>query len=935
MTPRATYRVQFSAQFTLSDGARLVPYLARLGISHLYSSPLLQARRGSTHCYDVVDHSAINPELGGAEALEELVEALHAHGMGMLLDIVPNHMGVGGADNRLWLDVLEWGQASPYATWFDINWESNDPRLHGKILLPFLGTPYGIALEQGEIALRFDSEDGGLSAYYFNHRFPLAPATYRAVLAHDWTIAASFHAVLELLPRAEIESRAPASQSSRVTFGAVRKALRRAMLTSEAARAQMERALSHFDAKNDDGRGRLHTLLEQQNFRLAHWRAAADEINYRRFFDINDLAGFRVEVPAAFDESHALLLDLWRRGAIDGLRIDHVDGLADPRGYCRKLRRRMETLAPERPVTSSSRPWIVVEKILAKHERIPAAWRVDGTTGYDFMDDVGALLHDPAGEPALNRLYEDTFGGTAAFHGVEVTARRQILRDYLASELAAAAELAHRQLCRDSRTRDYTLTAVRRALSEIVAAFPVYRIYTGETGPGREDVRMLDWALSVARRQVRAIEHPLLNELRSILLGERIRASRIGAERAAALLAVRRFQQLTGPVAAKSVEDTGFYRYGRLLSRNEVGSNPGQFSIRPATFRREQVRRGSMPLGLLATATHDHKRGEDVRARLAVLSEAHEAWSGTVIRWSRLNAVLRGEVDGEPAPSRVDEYQLYQMLVGAWPLTIESTDRQAVQAFAQRVEAWLRKVMREAKMRSEWAVPNQAYEQAAIGFLHAILDPARPGRFVDELAQLAQNLGPAAATKGLTQLAIKCWSIGIPDIYQGTERWDLSLVDPDNRRPVDFAGLEGALSGNGEGTVDLAGWKEGHIKQQVMARLLDVRRLRPELFLKGHYERVRIVGGYGEWFVAQAVIRDNQGVLLVVPVRCAGIVQAERPALLAGAMLARTSLVVPAVLAGMTARSVLDDTHVLLHDRVSLARLATSGVPMIAMTIDR
>jgi len=906
MTPRATYRLQLSGAFTLADATAVVPYLARLGISHLYCSPLLAARRGSTHGYDLVDHGRINPELGGMPAFLELVAALRRQGLGLLLDIVPNHMGVAGAENRLWLDVLERGRASPYAGWFDIEWEAEEP-LAGRILLPVLGQPYGSVLERGGIALRFDPAEGSLSAWYHEHRFPIAQRDYAAVLAGG---GGDIEALLASPPA-----------GGRRASEAWRHRLAACAATADGARG-VAAALARFDAADAAGRQRLHGLLERQHYRLAWWRAAADEVNYRRFFNINELAGFRVEVPAAFEAAHGFVLDLWRRGLIDGLRIDHVDGLAEPRAYCRKLRRRMEALAGERPEGLSRRPWIVVEKILARHETLTADWRADGSTGYDFMDAVGGLLHDPAGEAVLDRLHAELAGGRRSFHEEEVAARRQVLRDQFAAELGAAARVVHRVLQQDAHTRDFTLTGVRRGLAEIVAHFPAYRTYATRSGPTEKDRATLDWALGAAARSLRPAERPLLEAVGHVVSGAGLRTAPPGARRREGLRAVRRFQQLTAPVAAKAVEDTAFYRYVRLVSRNEVGSDPGRFAVPPAAFQRLQRGLARQPLGLLATATHDHKRGEDTRMRIAVLSERAEEWAATAARWARLNAPLKAALPDGPAPGAADEYQLYQTLVGAWPLGLDPADRDGVGRFAARIEGWLLKALREAKLRTDWGVGDPAYEDAAVRFLHASLAAERPARFAGEVAELAADLAPAGLTKGLAQTALKCWSVGVPDIYQGTEWWDFSLVDPDNRAPVDFVARAAALDGDAEGD----GWRRGEVKQQLLRDLLAVRQRLPELFLRGRYLRPRLAGPLARRLVVQMLAAGDRAVLLAVPRLTAGLGMEG---------FARTTLTLPDGFAAAEAHRLPDGRAVAIRRRVVLAELLHPGLPLVAAELRR
>jgi (1->4)-alpha-D-glucan 1-alpha-D-glucosylmutase len=885
MIPTATYRLQFHDGFTLADAGAILPYLDSLGVSHVYASPLLAARPGSPHGYDIIDHGRISDALGGIEGLRDFVAALRARRMGLLLDIVPNHMGVGGADNALWLDVLEWGEASPHAQWFDIDWEPADPRLKGRVLAPFLGTAYGDALASGDVTLKLDAAEGSLSFWYHEHRFPLAARDYRDVLpelpsgdaALDAAISAWRH--LPRAPRSQHRQRAAAAKQ------ALAEAVR-----APAACAIVEMALRRFDTQ-----AALHGLLERQNFRLCWWRAASDEINYRRFFDINGLAGFRVEVPGAFDAAHGLLLDLWAEGLVDGLRIDHVDGLADPRAYCRKLRRAMQARAEERPAGLSREPWIVVEKILARHEHLPAEWLTDGTTGYEVMDRIGALLHDPGGEPALTAAWAEAAPEAADFHAVEIAARQQILSDHLAAELAGVALLVHRVLQRDLRTRDYTLTAVRRVLRALVTAFPTYRTYASLSGGRDADAYVLDWAFSHAARALRPLQHGLLAQLRPILSGEALRRARPGAERHDALQAVRRFQQLTGPVAAKSVEDTAFYRYLRLVSRNEVGSDPSQFSVTPAAFHRFMRDRRRRPLALSASATHDHKRGEDVRARLAVLSEDAAGWSATLERWRRMNAPLHTMLETTAAPDTADELHIYQTLVGAWPIGLDADDTAGVAAYLSRVQGWLVKALREGKRHSDWAQPNAAYEDGCIGFIQAAMNPARMQRFDREVAAQAEAIAAAGAAKGLVQTALKCIAPGLPDTYQGTEFWDLSLVDPDNRRPVDYAARADALAAMEAGRAP-AGWRDGTVKLGWTAALLRLRRHRPALFRDGSWRPVACRGPLRDRVVCVARAEGDTVLLLAGLVHPFGLLAPGSLAPRADAGLAETVMALPAAL---------------------------------------
>lgn len=919
-TPRATARLQFHKGFTLDDGAAVVPYLAALGASHVYASPLLTARPGSPHGYDIVDHHAINPELGGEDALRRLVKALRAQGMGLLVDIVPNHMGVGGADNAWWMDVLEWGRASPYAEYFDIDWDPQDAALRGKLLAPFLGSAYGTVLEEGHISLRFDAQTGGLHAsVYDEHVFPISPRHYALVLhggdggldglAHDF---------------ARVPNAGGGRNGMRSAAAAAKAKLKAAAATPE-GKAALDTALARFSAETEDGRGRLHGLLERQHYRLAWWRAAADEINWRRFFDVNTLAGIRAELPRVFDDTHRLILRLYAEGLIDGVRIDHVDGLADPRGYCRKLRRRMEAEGAKRPADApQGTPYIVVEKILATHERLLADWQTDGTTGYDFMDQVGGLLHDPEGAEALTTLWTSLTGRTGSFEVEEHAGRRQILRDNLASELNATATALHRVAGRTLATRDFTVTAIRRALIEVLVHFPVYRIYAGMAGRSKEDARVLDWAFAGAARTIRPADRPLLDLARQWLGETPPRALPPGPRRMERLRAMVRFQQLSSPTAAKSVEDTAFYRYGRLLSRNEVGSTPGNFAVTPLAFHAASRERGQrLPGALLATATHDHKRGEDTRARLAVLSEIPGEWEQALARLMRLNTGLRRDLETGPAPSPADEVMLYQMLVAAWPLDLSPDDAEGVNAYAERIAAWQEKAVREAKLVTEWAAPNEAYESAIRDFLFQTLDESRPAKLADEIAGFSKRIAPAAAVNGLAQTLLRFTVPGVPDLYQGTEFWDFSLVDPDNRRPVDFDARRGALAaGSADMATLLADWRSGAVKQAVIARALALRNARPELFGQGQYLKLRVEGPAADHVVAFLRTHGDQRALVAVT-RLPAKLLGDSPVPLAPTAAWRgTSVVLPRSLAAMEWQDALGSTADPLRGaRVPVAQL--------------
>ena len=866
----ATARLQFHKDFTMDAATSLVPYYASLGVSHYYASPLLTSRPGSTHGYDIVDHNRIDPELGGEDALRRMVAALRGHDMGLILDIVPNHMGVGGADNAWWLDVLEWGRAAEHAEFFDIDWDPPDSSLRGRLLAPFLGSPYGDCLNNKELTLQFDPEDGRFFVGYYSHRFPINPRDYASILLTEG-------GPLEEPARAFGE----VSLTSRDTMRREAAAARVELRSPDYAQAIAE-CLRGYDPATEVGRERLHRLLERQNYRLSWWRAATDEINWRRFFDVNGLAGVRQEVPAVFDDTHRTILRLYAEGLIDGVRIDHVDGLADPRGYCRKLRRQLEVAHAHRPAELQSVPaglWI--EKILAPQETLSSDWLTDGTTGYDFMNDVSAVLHDPAGEAPLTTLWTAMTGRPGLFEAEAVPAKRQILRESLSSELFSTAAALYRVARRDLSTRDYTLTAVRRALTEILVHFHVYRIYAGLGGLSEADKREMDWAMAEARRTVRATDRELLELLAQWLSGDDMRQVPAGTRRQERLRAMVKFQQLSAPTAAKSVEDTSFYRYGRLISRNEVGTEPSQFALTPAAFHATmRDRRKGFPLAMLATATHDHKRGEDTRARLAVISEIPDEWEAALTRWTRLNAPLKRDLAG-PAPDACDEIMLYQSLVGAWPLGLSADDRNGVAALEERLAAWQEKALREGKRHTGWAQPNADYETACRDFLHQVMDPDRVSRVLHDIAGFVERIAPAGAANSLSQTLLRLTAPGVPDLYQGTEYWDFSLVDPDNRRPVDFPAREASLAAAADPASLMPQWHDGRVKQAVIARALRLRAETGALFTAGTYIPIKVEGDHADHVVAFARVHEGHAAIVAVtrlPMHLPGMQEQPLPA---------------------------------------------------------
>lgn len=727
--PTATLRLQLHEGYTLDDARADLGYFSRLGISHLYLSPVSRARRGSTHGYDVVDHGVVSAALGGEQALRRLAQQAHSAGMGLLLDIVPNHMATD-PDNVWWWDVLEHGPKSAWAEWFDIDWQA--PELPGKVLAPFLEQHYAQALSGGDIRLQHDAARGfHITAH--GVPYPLAPATR------------------------------PAS-------------------------GNVSAVLVEHDPARPDGRQHLHGLLEKQHYRLAWWRCAADIINWRRFFEVSGLIGVRVESVEVFDAVHELPLRLYAEGLIDGLRVDHVDGLACPLAYCRRLHAAMLELRSQRPAALRGQPpWIVVEKILADGETLDARWEISGTTGYDFCADVGALLHDAAGEIPLFAGWARIADDRRPVQEWLVGARRELLGRHFSAERGRLLDALAGLAGQDAATRDWTRPAIGRVLDAVLCHYPVYRSYVEDEPRCAADQRWFDQALRGAAKEVKRDTglHETLLPLLDLWLGGAAPASELAAQ------AVTRFQQLTPPLAAKSLEDTVFYRYGCLLSRNEVGSDPAVFALRVEAFHQSNLRRAATaPRGLLATATHDHKRGEDLRARLAVLSEMPQEWLNASSRW--MNMIDTG------APPQAGEaafrYMLLQTLVGAWPVGLCADDAEGMQHYFDRIGQWATKALREGKQHSSWFEPDTEQEAAQMAYLNSMAPGGPAHAVLYEMQEFVRRIEPGAIANGIVQAALRMSCPGIPDLYQGTEFRDFSLVDPDNRRPVDFAARAKALA---------------------------------------------------------------------------------------------------------------------------------------------
>jgi (1->4)-alpha-D-glucan 1-alpha-D-glucosylmutase len=866
VVPLSTYRLQFSPRFRFADASAIVPYLAELGIGAIYASPYLRARPGSEHGYDVVDHNALNPEIGNADEHRAMIAAAQEHGLGHVLDFVPNHMGILGMSNAWWFDVLEWGQDSPFAKFFDIEWHPQRADLAGKVLLPFLGDHYGQALERGELKPRFDAERRMFVVTYYDLEFPLAPQTYAPILAHAAALAdaRTSRALRTLEASFELNG-----GDARARTSLAKDELAVLLRDDPSAASAVERSLGNW-RPHGSGNGEvehLHALLEQQHYRLASWRVSLHEINYRRFFDINELAALRVEDAEVLAQTHRLIFDMIADGRLQGLRIDHIDGLFNPGAYCRLLRERSAVL--DQPL------YLLVEKILARFERLSKSWSVDGTTGYDFMNEVNELFVSSRSEAAFDRIYTEFAASEERFEDVAYTAKQYIMRNVLSSELTLLANSLSRIALSDVRSSDYTYEGLRDAIAGVVAAFPVYRTYISGGPIDEEDLRFIEWAVVQAARHSEVPDDTVFEFVADVLTGKILETPHSHYDPGEVLHFTMKFQQYTGPVMAKAVEDTAFYRYVRLISLNEVGGDPRRFGAPTATFhRRNSMRAEDFPRTLLATATHDHKRGEDTRLRIDALSEMPGRWRQTLRALTRI-AKERALVESMHAPTRRDEYAIYQTLVGTWPTTwLQSDERPPepeVESYVARLSEWCRKTIREAKLQSSWTHPNEAYEEATLGFIRRIFEGGAAHIFQREMQRLLGDVALVAMVSGLSQVTLKLTSPGVADVYQGCELWDFSLVDPDNRRNVDFVHRARLLeeirrdagSPNRIRFVQelLGSWPDGRIKMFVTWSLLQLRKAYDAAFVSGSYRSLRTGGRHGNSLVAYA--RDH--VIVVAP----------------------------------------------------------------------
>ena len=880
----STYRVQFHAGFTFRDAASIVPYLAKLGITHLYASPYLKATPGSMHGYDVIDHCRLNPELGSMEDFDALVATLRAHGMSHIADIVPNHVGIATNENTWWNDVLENGPASIYANYFDINWIGLPlSDLGGRVLMPILGAMYGEELEQGKLKLTF--EGGGFFVSYYERKLPISPKSYSAILPGNESLR-EIKSQCDALPD-RCEGAAVARERHQRKQEIKRK-LAELAETNRTIADQIAANLQKLNGTPDEPGSfdRLDDLLRHQCFRLASWKTAPDEINYRRFFDVNSLAALSMERLEVFEATHGFILGLLAQDKIAGLRVDHPDGLYDPEIYFKRLQshyvmaiarelfegnweeikpwllKRLEEKNRERPL------YILGEKILALDEPLARTWPIDGTSGYEFLNMTSGLFVDASAAGKFDRIYQQWIADDTSYGEIIYQKKKMILQISLASELNMLAIQLKRIAQRSRYGIDFSLRGLREALRELIACFGVYRTYVSEAGASDADRLQIDRALDAATKRNPKTEPAIFRFIRNILLAE---GEISHEERTQRLHFAGKFQQLSSPVTAKGIEDTAFYIYNRLASLNEVGGNPGKFGVGSDELHEFfQQRQRDWPRAMSTLSTHDTKRSEDVRARINALSEFPEEWELCLRRWAEMNTPHRATIDGKPAPDRNEEYALYQTLLGAWP--IESTD---MQSFYKRIHAYIQKFMREARVHTSWTDPDKPREKAVERFIDLILDESRSAEFLKDFRSMQRRISRVGMFNSLAQTLLKLTAPGVPDTYQGNEIWDFSLVDPDNRRPVDFQRQRKMLDEPERGANDNspASLESGRLKLAIHQKVLHLRRQFPGLFTGGEYLPIQTAGSKARHLFAFARMEGSRVAIVAAPRLLGGLIQ--------------------------------------------------------------
>jgi (1->4)-alpha-D-glucan 1-alpha-D-glucosylmutase len=878
--PTCTYRLQFNRWFTFAQACEIVPYLHALGVSDAYASPYFQAGAESLHGYDITDHNKLNAAVGSREEYDSWITELHAHSMGQVLDFVPNHVGIADPLNQWWMDVLENGPSSRFAPYFDIDWHPLKSDLRGKVLLPILSDQYGRVLDRGELQVHF--EEGTFYLRYGDRKLPIAPGTFRYVLDialqnlaehKDEGFYAELQSILtalEYLPkRTETDPKRIAERIREKEI--IKRRLERRCAEAPQVQQAIEKALARINGEPADPRSfdSLDELLNAQSYRLAFWRVAAEEINYRRFFDVNDLAAIRVELPKVFDAVHRLLLELVNTGAVTGLRIDHPDGLYLPREYFEKIQQRCaKALAIALPQDGRT-IYMVAEKILTGAETLRKDWLLHGTTGYDFANQVGQLLVDSSAETAITKTFHRFIGHSLHFGHLVYAKKLQVMKLALANDVDVLGNMVDRLSEQNRWYRDFTLEALARAVRETIACFPVYRTYLAPGRPvSEEDRQVIERAVAAAKRRNPAIEESIFNFLRDVLVF-RFPENLDAEARAAHTHFVLKFQQSTGPIMAKGLEDTVFYIYNRLAALNEVGGEPQQFGLSVEAFHERNLdRHRNWPDTLLATSTHDTKRSEDVRARMAAISEIPEIWRRSLQRWRTANRRWKRTINDREAPDGNEEYLLYQILLGTWPVQLSGVPEEAATAeYIGRIQAYMGKALHEAKLNTSWIQPNEEWDAAMHDFVRRILDSSPRNKFLPSFLAVVQEIARLGAINSLTQTLLKLTSPGVPDIYQGNETWDFSLVDPDNRRPVDYQRRREMLESLSASTPHelIQNWPDGRIKMFLTQRVLQLRREHVDLFQRGEYLALAANGTFAECCVSFARRLGNQWIVVIAP----------------------------------------------------------------------
>ena len=878
--PTCTYRLQFNRWFTFAQARGIVPYLHALGVSDAYASPYFQAGAESLHGYDITDHNKLNSAVGSREDYDSWIAELHAHSMGQVLDFVPNHVGIAEPLNEWWMDVLENGPSSRFGPYFDIDWHPLKSDLRDKVLLPILSDQYGRVLERGELQVHF--EEGTFYLRYGDRRLPIAPGTYRYVLDialqnlaehKDEDFYAELQSILtalEYLPkRTETDPKRIAERIREKEI--IKRRLERRCAEAPQVQQAIEKALARINGEPGDPRSfdALDELLNAQSYRLAFWRVAAEEINYRRFFDVNDLAAIRVELPKVFDAVHRLLLELVNAGAVTGLRIDHPDGLYLPREYFEKIQQRCaKALAIALPQDGRA-IYMVAEKILSGTETLRKDWLLHGTTGYDFANQVAQLLVDSSAETAITKTFHRFIGHSLHFGHIVYAKKLQVMKLALANDVDVLGNMVDRLSEQNRWYRDFTLEALARAVRETIACFPVYRTYLAPGRPvSEEDRQVIERAVTAAKRRNPAIEESIFHFLRDVLVF-RFPENLDAEARAAHTHFVLKFQQSTGPIMAKGLEDTVFYIYNRLAALNEVGGEPQQFGLSIEAFHERNLdRQRNWPATLLATSTHDTKRSEDVRARMVAISEMSEIWRRSLQRWRIVNRRWKRTINDLEAPDGNEEYLLYQTLLGTWPVQLSGVpDEAATAEYIERIQAYMGKALHEAKLNTSWIQPNEEWDAAMHDFVRGILDSSPRNKFLPSFLPVVQEIARLGAINSLTQTLLKLTSPGVPDIYQGNEIWDFSLVDPDNRRPVDYKRRREMLEALSASTPDelMQNWPDGRIKMFLMRQVLQFRRKHVDLFQRGEYLPLAASGTFAECCVSFARRLGNQWIVVIAP----------------------------------------------------------------------